>query len=83
MEEVRAKQMKREQSQKKRETSKENFMQPKETIKEKEREVIKEKDRTIVGPVVVDNRTSQSKEKNNWIKPTQKPAYPDNRVLAV
>lgn len=57
MEEIRMKQMKRDQSQKKRETSKQNCLQ----LKDK------------------DNRTSQSKEKNNWMKPTQKPAYMDSR----
>ena len=28
-------------------------------------------------------RTSQSKEKNNWIKPTQKPGFVENRVGGV
>lgn len=28
---------------------------------------------------IKDNRTSQSKQKNNWIKPTQKPSYVDSR----
>lgn len=48
-------QIKKDPSVKKRETSKENFLNPKEM------------------------RTSQSKEKNNWIKPTQKPAFVDTR----
>lgn len=32
---------------------------------------------------VKDNRTSQSKEKNNWIKPTQKPGYSENNRVVV
>lgn len=52
---ARLKQMRREPSNKKRETSKENYVQ------------------------VKDMRPSQSKEKNNWIKPTQKPSYMETR----